>query len=302
MDEKNLNSRRKFIKKSIGVGIAGLVGAPLLANNKFNEPVSGDKVKLLTTDGKVVEIDKSSVSHIKPNLKPLYGKEAMKGIEGRKFIMVIDLGRCKNARKCVEECQKGHNLRPDQEFMRVLKMQDAKDTAPYWFPKPCFHCDHPSCVDVCPVTATYKRDDGIVLIDNEKCIGCKYCMVACPYSTRIFHWHKPEIREEFVGVKFSPETQVPPRLGTVAKCDFCPDLAKNGELPYCAKGCPEGAIYFGDKNENLVTNGSENLNFSETMKEKAGYRYMEYFGLDPNVYYLPPVDRIYPFDETEQNS
>jgi len=302
--KKTINSRRQFLKKGIGAGLAGLFGAPLIVRAGLEEQKksSSKKIKLLTTEGQVVEVDKSEIKHFKPYHEPAYGKAARKGIPNRKFVMVIDLARCKNARKCVEECQHGHNLRPDQEFLRVLKMQDSKDTAPYWFPKPCYHCDNASCVDVCPVKATFKRDDGLVLVDADRCIGCKYCMVACPYSARIFNWKKPEVRDEFKNSEYSPETSVPPVAGIVSKCDFCPDLARNGELPYCAKACPEGAIYFGDAYENVVTNGSETHEFTELIKKKAGYKYLEYFGTEPNVYYLPPVDRIYPFEETEQNS
>ncbi len=108
------------------------------------------------------------------------------GVPGRKFVMVVDLSRCKNARKCVTACQKWHYRPEETEWLTVKLMKDSDKAAPYWFPKQCFHCDNPPCVKVCPVNATYKRQDGLVLIDNERCIGCKFCMAACPYSTRVF--------------------------------------------------------------------------------------------------------------------
>jgi molybdopterin-containing oxidoreductase family iron-sulfur binding subunit len=204
--------------------------------------------------------------------------------------MVIDLAKCKNARKCVEVCQKGHHLPTSQEFMKVYLLQDSEKTSPYWFPKPCYHCDNPLCVSVCPVGATYKRTDGIVLIDNERCIGCKFCMTGCPYSTRVFAWkHYPEFDED--KEPYSPEASSPGKEGTVSKCDFCPDLIRVGKLPYCASSCPMGVIYFGDVDEDTVTNGTETYQFSQLIRDRAGYRYLETLGTRPCVYYLPPVER-----------
>jgi molybdopterin-containing oxidoreductase family iron-sulfur binding subunit len=209
--------------------------------------------------------------------------------------MVIDLAKCKNARKCIEGCQKGHDLSPDQEFMHVNLMKDNQISEPYWFPHSCFHCDNPPCVKVCPVGATFKRQDNIVLVDADRCIGCKFCMVACPYSARIFSW-TPRESYSANDPNYSPETNVPGQLGTVSKCDFCPDRAREGKLPYCATSCPMGAIYFGDKNEDSVTNGVETLRFEALIKERMGYSYLEELGTHPNVFYLPPVDRMFDYE------
>lgn len=282
-------SRRNFLKLGLLAGAGTVATGALIATGGTSKAESGEKIKVLTTSGEVMEVDKNFLTQA-----PVGRAESHEGIPGRKFVMVIDLAKCKNARKCVEECQKGHNLPKGEEFMKVYLMQDSEKTAPYWFPKPCYHCDNPQCVSVCPVGATYKRSDGIVLIDNERCIGCKFCMTGCPYSTRVFAW-KPDEKYE-IDQTYSPEKSVPGVEGTVSKCDFCPDLAREGKLPYCAAACPMGVIYFGDIDEDVVTNGTETFKFSELIRDRSGYRYLENLGTRPNVYYLPPVDRQFPVE------
>jgi Fe-S-cluster-containing dehydrogenase component len=285
------NSRREFLKKGLMAGAGVVAGGSLIAAYvDKSEKESGEKVKALTTDGQIIEVDKSWIKTPRVSIE-----ESHQGIPGRKFVMVIDLAKCKNARKCVEACQKGHYLPKSQEFMKVYLLQDSDKSAPYWFPKPCFHCDNPLCVSVCPVGATYKRSDGIVLIDSERCIGCKFCMTGCPYSTRVFAWkHYPEFDED--KEPYSPEASSPGKEGTVSKCDFCPDLIRVGKLPYCAQACPMGVIYFGDIDEDTVTNGTDTFKFSELIRDRAGYRYLEVLGTRPTVYYLPPVDRQFPVE------
>lgn len=299
-NEKKKSSRRDFLKKGLIAGAGMVAGSSLIAactDEKTKE--SGENVTALTTDGQIIEVDKSMIKTPRVSIQ-----EALEGIPGRKFVMVIDLAKCKNARACVMACQKGHHLPKSQEFMKVYLLQDSEKTAPYWFPKPCFHCDNPLCVSVCPVGATYKRKDGIVLIDNERCIGCKFCMTGCPYSTRVFAWkHYEEFEQD--KEPYSPEASSPGKEGTVSKCDFCPDLIRIGKLPYCAQNCPMGVIYFGDMDEDTVTNGTETFRFSELIRDRAGYRYLEVLGTRPTVYYLPPVERQFPvergFNDLDEN-
>jgi len=292
---KNNRDRRKFLKNTLALGTAALTGSTGAALAADNEATKKEKIKVLTTDGKVIEVDKPIDNcKIDPCTPPI-GDAARQGIPGRSFVMVIDLARCKNARKCIEGCQEGHNLSPDQEWLNVSLMKDNPDSEPYWFPRQCFHCDNPPCVKVCPVGATFKRQDNLVLVDNDRCIGCKFCVVACPYSARIFNWEEPP-KSEVTREEFSPETSIPAQTGTVSKCDFCADRSREGKLPYCASSCPMGAIYFGDRNEDAVFNGSETVRFSELIKERAGYRYLEELGTKPNVYYLPPVDKMFDYE------
>ena len=255
---------------------------------------------VMTPDGKLVEVPVSQITEMehKHGVPP---KESRQGIPGKKWVMVVDLAKCKNARKCINACDKHHNLTPDRPYIKVLEMKDNEKSSPYWMPKKCFQCDNPPCVKVCPVGATFKRTDGIVLVDNERCIGCRFCMAACPYSARIFNWKEPP--DQGTDMSYSPETSVPSKVGTVGKCDFCPDMLRQNKVPHCVTACPNGVIYFGDEIDDSVTNGEETVRFTTLLKDKAGYRYMEDLGTKPRVYYLPPVDRLFPFEkETEETS
>lgn len=301
--KRESSSRRSFLKKvGIGAGavsVAGIAGSSLLNGNK-SKAKSGKKIKLLSTDGKLVEVDKDDVkpaSEIVAELKD----EARKGLPNKKFGMVIDLARCKNARKCVEACQEGHMLPKDHEWMKIYLLQDDKRTAKYWFPRPCFHCDKPMCVSVCPVGATYKRADGIVLVDNQRCIGCKFCMTGCPYSARVFNWKDPKIKLP-PGHVYDPETNIPATEGTVGKCVFCADNLRKNLLPRCVTACPMGVIFFGDLLEDTVTNGDETVRFSQLMYDRSGYRYREELGTLPSVYYLPPTQRMFPVERGLEDS
>ncbi|MFU8804847.1 MAG: 4Fe-4S dicluster domain-containing protein [Bradymonadaceae bacterium] len=296
------SGRRQFLKLSALTGAAAIMGSiPGVGHAEEDEAkdaASSETVQLLNRDGQLVEV---RVADIKiPQGKLVTDKQKIrKGVEGKSFVMVIDLAACRNARRCVEDCQATHNLRPDQEYVNVKKMQDSELAGPYWMPQLCFHCDNPPCTKVCPVDATWKREDGIVAIDNEICIGCRFCMVACPYSARVFNWDEPQAMD--VTPAYSPETSLPKARGTVDKCDFCPDMARAGELPHCVTACPNGVFYFGDLNEDAVSNGDTTVRLSQLLAEKGGYRYMENLGTEPRVYYLPARDRSFPFEQGMEN-
>ena len=298
------NSRRDFLVTSL-LATAALAGCSDKKNpfTPADEAIpSGEKVKLLSVNGDIIEIDKAFLKPV-PDLPHVSNAEERKGIPGKKFVMVIDLARCKNLGKCREACNHAHQVNPGQNWIKVLGMEDSDHTAPYWQPTTCMHCDEPPCVKVCPVDATFKRQDGIVLIDSDRCIGCRFCMAACPYSTRVFNWEEPILTKEVevADQHYSCETSTPQKKGTVGKCDFCPDMARKGELPHCVSACPNGVFFFGDMNEDSVTNGAETFQFSELIKDKAGYRLMEDLGTKPRVYYLPPVNRSFPYESGLEN-
>jgi molybdopterin-containing oxidoreductase family iron-sulfur binding subunit len=296
------NSRRNFLKLGLlagGAAITGLGLKTLADNNK-----SGSRKKVLSAEGEVLEVEVENLEEsIRCNNANLDYQKIREGIPGRKFVMVVDLARCRNALKCQESCNKNHYITGQNAWLKVYKMQESEDTAPYWMPIMCQHCDIPACVTVCPVDATFKRRDGIVLIDNERCIGCRFCMAACPYSTRVFNWSEPQqgalMKEAGHEPTCSPEHAGSPSIkGTVDKCDFCPHMIDQGEMPHCVTSCPNDVFLFGDYYEDTVTNGSgESYRLSTLLRDKAGYRYMDGLGTRPSVFYLPPVDRTDDFED-----
>ena len=301
---KETSSRREFIAAGLLAGVAaGCSAKHPFTPQDDNVKASGEMVKLLSVDGEIIEVDKAFLKPV-PDTPHVSNAEERKGMAGKSFVMVIDLSRCKNLKKCQAACDHMHQVHPGEHWIKVYDMQDAEHTAHYWQPTTCMHCDEPPCVKVCPVDATFKRQDGIVLIDSDRCIGCRFCMAACPYSTRVFNWEDPGLPKEIAQKDYSCETSLPQKRGTVSKCDFCPDMTRMGMLPHCVSACPNGVFFFGDMNEDSVTNGSETFRFSELIKDKAGYRLMEDLGTRPRVYYLPPASRNFPFEvglENEKN-
>lgn len=298
--EINDTGRRNFLKTAAVAAAATVACSSISCSCSPKKAVVTEKIKLLSPEGEIVEIDSAYLNH-QEHMAIVSKLEAREGIAGKKFVMVVDLSRCKNARKCVSACQKWHYRPEETEWLNVKLMKDNEKGAPYWFPKQCFHCDNPPCVKVCPVDATFKRQDGLVLIDNDRCIGCKFCMAACPYSTRVFNWEEPSFPADIRDLVSNPETNIPGKVGTVEKCDFCPDRAREGQLPPCVEACPNGVFYFGDENEDTVSNGDETVRFSQLIKERAAYRYMEELGTKPRVYYLPPKDRQFPVERGYEN-
>jgi len=301
--DANDTSRRDFLVTGLlaGATLAGCSDKPNPFEDKVTAMIkpSGKMVKLLSVDGEVIEVDEAFLKPV--DLPPVSNEEARKGIPGKKFVMVIDLSRCKSVKACQSACNHAHELNPGDNWIKIYPMQDADHTAPYWEPTTCMHCDEPPCVKVCPVDATFKREDGLVLIDSDRCIGCRFCMAACPYSTRVFNWGEPDIPQEIKEKPYNCETSIPQKKGTVSKCDFCADMTRKGELPHCVSACPNGVFFFGDMVEDTVTNGAETFRFSDLIRDKAGYRMMEDLGTKPSVYYLPPVNRNFPFEDVEDS-
>lgn len=200
------------------------------------------------------------------------------------WIFIIDLRRCDGCAECTTACQAEHFLPAEQEWIRVYRLHDASG-GDYFLPVLCQMCERPPCVQVCPVTATYRTDDGPIAIDQSICIGCRMCMAACPYGVRTFNWQEPaDVPEE--ARHDGPDLQIPQVQGTVGKCDNCAHLAREGELPACVRDCGMEAVYIGDLVTDVATNGRETVGLSQYLREHDVYRLKEHLGTEPRVYYV----------------
>lgn len=202
----------------------------------------------------------------------------------RRWVYVFDLRRCDGCGECTKACQQHHHLPESQEWIRVHELTDA--TGGEWFlPVLCQMCDHPPCVSVCPVAATFGTADGAILVDQDVCIGCRMCMAACPYGVRSFNWEAPpDIPELFHSDR--PEFQVPQVQGTVGKCQNCVHALRDGHFPACVEGCSMRAIYVGDLIEDMATNGRETVVLSRFLRDHDAFRLKEELGTETRVYYI----------------
>lgn len=211
----------------------------------------------------------------------------------RRWAMVIDLRRCDGCQsigkppQCTAACIEGHLAPEPMEWIQVYeKPLDRSGNTTQFLPTPCQQCQNPPCVNVCPVAATFSTPEGTVLIDQQRCIGCRLCMEACPYDRRFFNWGNAPTPVEATFMEYDVEHQTPAIRGTVMKCDFCPDMARAGRLPYCTQGCPNGALYYGDLEEDIATNGREVVKLSKFAADNNAYRLKEDLGTEPRVRYI----------------
>jgi molybdopterin-containing oxidoreductase family iron-sulfur binding subunit len=209
----------------------------------------------------------------------------------RQWTMIIDLRHCDGCQsvgkppQCTTACIEGHFAPEPMEWIEVFE-GELPGGGTQFIPTPCQQCQNPPCVNVCPVGATFSTPEGTVLIDQDRCIGCRICMAACPYDRRFFNWGTPPVPPEARLADYSPEHQVPPKKGTVMKCDFCPDMVRDGTLPYCVQACPNRAIYYGDLEEDIATNGKDIVVASRFLAENQAYRLKQELGTKPRLYYI----------------
>lgn len=211
-------------------------------------------------------------------------------IPGVAFAMAIDITRCIGCRKCAYACAQENNVGRDSGFHWIelhrmergsldLELSDTRyreaGDARFWYlAVGCQQCENPPCVLACPVQATWREPDGIVLIDYRKCIGCRYCMINCPYAARHFNWKRPVVPRQ------ERNENVPLRqLGVVEKCTFCVHRTRRGRLPACVEACPVGARIFGDLNDPKSP-------VSRVLARKSTIVLREDLGTRPRVFYV----------------
>lgn len=199
--------------------------------------------------------------------------------------MVVNLERCMGCQTCVVSCKMQNNVPMGMLWNRVLtdgeNIEDGvQGRYPYvkrtFLPIACQHCENAPCVKVCPVKATYQDDKGRVVIDYDRCIGCRYCMAACPYNARVFNWEKAVRIPDFnYGDAAVPQRKV----GVVEKCTMCAERTDKDLEPMCVKCCPAEARIFGDLND-------PKSQVSKLILERDGDQLLKEKGTNPNVYYL----------------
>jgi molybdopterin-containing oxidoreductase family iron-sulfur binding subunit len=202
----------------------------------------------------------------------------------RQWAFVIDLRRCDGCDACTAACQKAHYLNRDQTWIKVYRMSSGSGVK-YFMPRICMQCENAPCVRVCPVSATYKNSEGVVLVDQNKCIGCRTCMAACPYEARYFNWSDPLPAPSTVEQPM-PEFPVPQQKGTVGKCILCVHNAAVGKVPVCVEACHMGALWIADLKADVATNGRETVKLSHFLRENDAVRFREELGTRPRVWYI----------------
>lgn len=209
---------------------------------------------------------------------------------GHKWGMVIDQNKCNGCGFCIKACQASNDVNPEMAWNKLYSAKVGEKEI--FTPVACQHCEHAPCVSVCPVGASYTRDDGIVMMDYERCIGCRYCQLACPYGARSFNWDTFSGPNPTIPKWGEPDVARRPR-GVVEKCTFCYQRIDRGlaagltpgvdpeATPACVKACPMNARVFGDLTD-------PNSPPSKALKNSSSFRLLESLGTGPRVYYLPP--------------
>jgi molybdopterin-containing oxidoreductase family iron-sulfur binding subunit len=211
----------------------------------------------------------------------------------------LDLSRCIGCRRCVYACVKENNqsrINPQLQWIRVIRLKKGSlinlenaehyynpETVPepgfMYMPVQCQHCENPPCVRVCPIKATWKEPDGIVVVDYNWCIGCRYCIAACPYKGRVFNWGEPNIPAADLNTEVHYLGNRPRMKNVVEKCTFCVQRIRNGRYPACVEICPTGTRKFG----NLLDPNSE---LRYLIENKRVFRLKEDLNAEPKFYYF----------------
>lgn len=212
------------------------------------------------------------------------------------FGYAFNISKCQGYMDCVNACVEENNQdrNSQMQYIRIHEHEKGKinfETADdnYYHEVPaeghfymgtqCFHCENPPCVEVCPVKATWKEEDGIVVIDYDWCIGCRYCEAACPYDGRRFNWSQPQVPEDEVNKNQHYLGNRLRKKGVMEKCTFCIQRSRSGKNPACVEACPTGARIFG----NLL---DPNSDIRWVLENKKVFRLKEDLGTEPKFWYF----------------
>ena len=262
-------SRRRFIKQSSVLAIGAIAAAG--CNSPGFKEFMQRNYKTLSKEEK-----DEIVKNLEKKYSDKYGKKFSvsdkSAMDNTLFGYALDLSRCVGCRRCVYACVKENNqsLDPQIHWIQVLQMEKDKginfeeakvqynpelvpEEGHFYLPVSCQQCENPPCVKVCPCKATWKEADGIVVVDYNWCMGCRYCMAACPYGARHFNWGEPTVPSDEINPVTHYLGNRPRPKGIVEKCTFCLQRSREGKYPSCVEICPVGARKFG----NLLDSESE---------------------------------------------
>jgi molybdopterin-containing oxidoreductase family iron-sulfur binding subunit len=290
--------RRKFMKFMVS-GIAAIGGLSLISGCTFDkvEKFFQKHFQKLTPE----EL-KEILSRMEKDYKEKYNVDfkvtSTPPIKDVMFGYGLDLTLCTGCRECVYACvaENNESVNPQIQWIRVLEMKkedgvdllkadayfdpaEVPDADHFYMPVQCQQCKNPPCTKVCPVSATWKEPDGIVVVDYNWCIGCRCCMAACPYSARHFNWKEPLIPKSAMNTNVEYLGNRPRYKGVVEKCTFCIQRVRQGKYPACVEACPVGARKFG----NLLDADSE---IRLMMRNKKVYILKKELNTQPSFFYF----------------
>ncbi len=299
------STRRSFIKKlsiAAAAGSAGLVTGGCVGSSESTEEMGLKWEEYFKKNYRMMtDKEKDETVSRLVKLAKLQGNVdiQMSNQEPRENVLfgyAFNISRCKGYMDCVEACVQENNLDRNSktQYIRISEMdygqQDpTSGDGKYYHEVPvenkyymgiqCFHCENAPCIKACPTKATWREPDGIVVVDYDWCIGCRYCMAACPFWGRRFNWGKPEVPEEELNTKQHYLGNRMRMKGVMEKCTFCVQRTRQGKLPACADACPTGSRVFG----NLLDPNSE---IRYVLKHKKVFRFKEELGTDPKFWYF----------------
>ncbi len=255
------SSRRGFLAELAGCGVASFLAG---CSEKTREAFFQRHFTELTADELEVRL-----RDLEDRYEARHGREIEVGAEpalqDTLFGYALDLSRCIGCRSCVYACAEENNLSRDPQLHYITVLELDKDRGidlehadayydaesvprpgKFYLPVSCQMCENSPCERVCPVEATWREPDGIVVVDYDWCIGCRYCMAACPYGARKFNWGEPTIPTEELTTDTHYLGNRPRPQGVVEKCTFCIQRVRKGRYPACVEACPVGARKFGN--------------------------------------------------------